>query len=217
MLAKGANREKSRMFGVLDTWALVELEHGGPESAELRNLYSARLLFRFPGLSDCATRLAAAGVAAELAEWAAPTGAEAEAPFAYLVGTLKELHGGAPLSAMAPGMLYRATDLFGLAPELKQCASCSVPLPAGPGPWSAAEGGRLCSVCAKGAALRRTLSAAALQHLIDGCPCENVDTDLLTEQECFTILDEFLAYHLERRPRALELLRRRLSHPIGLA
>ena len=100
LMAKGVNRLKSGSLGILDTWALVEVEFGGPDGAEMQNLYSCRLLDRMSGLSADQHRLAAAGVLAELAELGSPPGQSSAALFLWLQHNLEQLADGTRSSSL---------------------------------------------------------------------------------------------------------------------
>lgn len=208
LFAKGVHRPTSGRLGVLDTWALVEVSFGGREDADLYTLYDARLLDRFRGLGTSSGRLVAAALVAELAEAAAPTGAPAWPVFRWLVSSLENLHQGAPLPAFLCVALMEALGLLGLAPDLGEGAD-------GEGGWfSPSWGGLLPDPTRGGAGDARRVSPAQLRllrSLRDGGTAA-AEADGEDREVVFTILEEFLLYHLERRPRSLEVLRRR--HPL---
>ncbi|MBC8329818.1 MAG: DNA repair protein RecO C-terminal domain-containing protein [Planctomycetes bacterium] len=215
LLAKGAYKPTSGWMGVLDTWALVELEFGGPEEAELKNLYRARLLDRLTGLSAEPDRLAAAALAAELAELAAPPGPEAAAAFHYLLQALHELAGGAEVGAQLLRSVLGGLDLLGLGPVLADPAGGAG---AGDGSsrwFSAADGGLMPSGAARPEQTSRRISPAQVELLRSvraGLPGAAEAADSVDREACLTILGDFLHYHLERPPRAWDFLRRR-RHP----
>jgi len=227
LLAKGAYKPTSGWMGVLDTWALVELEFGGPDGAELLNLYRARLLDRMSGLSADPDRLAVAGLAAELAELAAPPGPEAAAAFHYLLQALHELAEGAEPAAQLLRSLVRGLDLLGLAPVLDpgaegdpadpeaSSAAAAAGAPEAPRWFSAADGGVIPAGSPRPEqASRRILPAqlALLRALRADQPLAAEQADSVDREACLTILGDFLHFHLERPPRAWDFLRRRL-HP----
>jgi len=212
LMAKGVNRLKSGSLGVLDTWALVEIEFGGPEQAELRNLWSARLLDRLAGLDPDPERLAAAAVLAEIAEEAAPPGHPAPAIFLWLAGSLRRLAAlpaGADPTPELVRALAQALKLLGLAPVLDEQS--------GPGAdWFSPAAGGLTRSAVRPREQSRRPSAAALALLrrLAAQPDAGADADSPAEasgpwDECFTILGDFLHYHLERQPRAWPLLQER--------
>lgn len=216
LMAKGVNRLKSGSIGVLDTWALVDLEFGGPEQAEMHNLWHARLLDRLAGLDRDPERLAAAAVLAEIAEEAAPPGHPAPAIFLWLTGCLRRLAAlpeGADPTPELVRALAQALRLLGLAPVLDEQT--------GPGAdWFSPAAGGLTRSAVRPREQSRRPSAAALALLrrLAAQPeadpaaatiAESPDEATGPWDECFTILGDFLHYHLERQPRAWPLLQER--------
>ena len=205
-LAKGVQRPTSGAYGVLDTWALVEVELGGQEGQAMHNLYAARLLERFPGLSAAPERLAAAGLAAELAELAAPPGTPTPAAFEYLLRHLQAFESAAQPRAAALAALLEGLDLLGVGPVLDQGAGAR---------WfSPALGGVLPAGAPRPLQHARRASAetlAWLRALRAGGPAPAPRGPAVVE-EALTILGEFAAYHLERPPRAWPFLRARRQH-----
>ena len=208
VLAKGAYKPTSGFFGVLDTWALVEVQLGFHEEAEMQNLFAARLLDRMSGLSADPDRLAVAGFAAELAELAAPPGAEAATAFHYLLSQLHELtEGDAPgrrlLLAAAAGL-----ELLGLSPELEAAAD-----PGGEAAWLCVAEGRLLAqgeARPHGPAHRVGGPLLALLRALRAGEAAAVDAARSEDREAaLTILGDLLHYHPDRPPRAWDFLRRR--------
>ena len=72
VLAKGVQKLKSGKIGVIDTWALVELDLSRRPKAEMFNLVGCQLLDRMGGLSTDVQLLNVAGILTELAEVGAP-------------------------------------------------------------------------------------------------------------------------------------------------
>lgn len=217
LLAKGVNRIGSGSFAVLDTWALVEIEYGGSEEAELLSLYGAKLLDRRGGLESDPERLAAAAVLAEIAEDAAPPGLPAPEVFAWLSDVLGDLAGlpaGADPAPLLAAALMRGLRLHGLEPAL------DAPRDRAPGEraWlSPAEGG-LVLAPARPHEHARPLAPpvlAALRRLGAATRGDGVArpggpaADSEPWDEILTILVEFLHYHAERAPRAWPLLQER--------
>lgn len=215
VLAKGVYKPTSGCMGVLDTWALVEIEYGQPKGAEMANLYRARLLDRMSGLGRDPDRLAAAALAAELAELAAPPGPEAAAAFAWLLGSLRELDAGCPLEPFLVRAVLGGLDLLGLAPVLEEEEGVVADGPPRVRWFSAADGGVLPASALRPAAASRLIQPAQLELLRAiraGVPDAAEQADAADREACLTILGDFLLYHLERPPRAWEILRRR-RHP----
>ena len=208
LMAKGVNRLKSGSLGILDTWALVEVEFGGPDGAEMQNLYSCRLLDRMSGLSADQHRLAAAGVLAELAELGSPPGQSSAALFLWLQHNLEQLADGTRSSSLLLAALLKGLVELGLQPAL------DIPpgTPSGAQMWfSPASGGLVVPPDGSRPDLHaRRLSPttlAVLRQLRDQ-PQKHTVANLGEVEQCLTILGEFLHYHLERPPKAWHLLHR---------
>ncbi len=211
LLAKGVNKLKSGSLGILDTWALVELEFGGREGAEMQNLYKCRLLDRMSGLSCDQQRLAAAGVLAELAELGSPPGQSAAALFLWLQSNLEQLANGARTPSLLLASLLKGLAELGLQPDLELQSGTS----GGAQMWfSPASGGLVVPPDGNRPDVHaRRLSPttlAVLRHLRDQ-PQKHAAANLGEVEQCLTILGEFLHYHLERPPKAWHLLHRRAA------
>lgn len=214
LLAKGVNRLKSGSLGILDTWALVEVEFGGRDGAEMLNLYSCSLLDRMSGLSADQHRLAVAAVLAELAELGSPPG-QASAPlFLWLQSHLDQLSNGAPAASLLVAALLKGLSELGLDPNLEppQGTGANAALwfsPASGGVVAPPDGARpdvhARRLGAPTLALLKELRDHPEKHLIANCR---------EVEQCLTILGDFLHYHLERPPKAWHLLHRLAASPV---
>lgn len=208
LMAKGVQKLTSGSFGVLDTWAVVELDCGGADDAELLNLYHARLLDRLSGLDGDPERLAAAAVLAELAEEAAPPGQPAPAIFLWLADALRALAalpaGADPAPTLVQALL-RGLRLLGLDPRLHAAEDGAA---SGQIEWFSPAAGGLVRAAARPHEHARRARPAVLALLRDAAagtmPAHSDAWD-----EALTMLGEFLHYHLERPPRAWPLLQER--------
>lgn len=214
MLGKGVNRLGSGSFAVLDTWALVELDYGGREEAELLTLYAAKLLDRHSGLERDPERLAAAAVLAEMAEDAAPSGQPAPEVFEWLRSALAALAaqpvGEDPAGILVPALM-RGLFLLGLDPVLENGGAAP-----GERRWFSPESGGLVFAPQRPHQHARLLPEATLGLLRrlaalpgSGAPPEVSAQGSEPWDESLTILVEFLHYHAERAPRAWPLLQER--------
>jgi DNA repair protein RecO len=209
LLAKGVNKLKSGSLGILDTWALVELEFGGPEGAEMQNLYHCRLLDRMSGLSADRERLAASGVLAELAELGSPPGQSAAALFLWLQDNLEQLADGARTHSLLLAALLKGLSELGLQPDLDLPPDAPTQVQM----WfSPASGGLVVPRDGRRPDLHaRRISPTTLAVLrqLRGEPQKHATAELGEVEQCLTILGEFLHYHLERPPKAWHMLHRR--------
>ncbi len=207
MLAKGAYKAKSGMMGVLDTWALVEIEFSSRKGADMQSLYKANLLNRLSGLSKSPEQLAAAGVLGELAELAAPSGQESSASFIFLVKRLESLANGCEIKALMCSALIQALDLLGLSPHLLPESEFNDKL------WFDFEAGGVLEPGCQRPLGQATLVSAEVLRLLDlarSQPDLELQAKDETIEEALTILGQFMHFHLERPPRAWKPLRKHL-------
>lgn len=157
LLAKGAYRLRSRLFGVLDLFDTLELAWSERPAVELSNLEEADLLERRHRIAHGLESYRCALTVLELAGLAAPERAACRELFELARASLDELSGTRPpLLALVEFELALLHNL-GLAPALEHCASCGGAAPATQAPepaaprveFSAASGGRLCADCAR--------------------------------------------------------------------
>jgi DNA repair protein RecO len=207
MLAKGVNKLTSGQAGVLDTWALVEADFGGPDSRELLQLYKVKLLDRHSGISRDPDHITAAALLAEAAELACPSGLPSSPVFLFLVECLQELDGGTELDGFLCQRISQILSLLGLAPHLE-----SLDHPSDSPLWFSPSGGGIMPPGSpRPTDLAYRLKPEQLELLKDFCsnPVKARQAPLSQVADCLTILGEFLCYHLERPPKAWAVLQQR--------
>ncbi len=209
--ARGCHRLKSGQLGNLDTWALVEIAwkpaRQKGHADRVHELRRSRLLRRWSGLSRSPRHLAAAGILAELAELAAPEGTPSGPVFRWLTRAFQELHDAPAAERILLRRLLEGLELLGIAPDLAG-------LPAGEAAVLALARGRILAAGqARPEDHPRRLSPASLELLrsLKALPPDR-PTPLGSrrerpEEELLTILGDFLAWHLERPPRAWRYLK----------
>lgn len=157
LLAKGAYRMRSRLFGVLDLFDTLHLSWSERPGVELGNLEEAQLLERRQRLAHNLESYRAALTVLELASLAAPERAACRELFELCRASLHALGStGSPALTLVEFELALLHNL-GLEPALEACASCGGAAPAtdtaDPAAarveFSAAAGGRLCAECAR--------------------------------------------------------------------
>ena len=214
LMAKGVNRLKSGQLGVFDTWSLVEVEFGGKEGAEMLTLYRGNLLDRMSGLSQDTRRLAAAGILAELAELGSPPGQPAPRLFLWLQKWLQRLAAGASVDPLLVAALMEGLMELGLCPELELPKD----VPAATTLWfSPASGGLTHTLDGRRPEQHaRRLAPGELNLLrsLQADPEFQVPPSCEDVVGCLTILGDFLHYHLERPPKAWQVLQREGVHPV---
>ena len=219
-MAKGAYRASSRFYCVLDLCDTLELEWQTAQGSDLHTLRAGSLLVRRAGLCADPRRFRAAMVLTELADLVSRAGQPEPGLFASLergLDALLDLQ-GSPDWAQARFELELLSEL-GLLPSLEQCAACgraAPPVRTEPhspaksrAAFSASGGGRLCPACAR--LLRaqgRRVGTMPLEVLEDarlvlgkGSAAAQLAGERLLKVR--DLLERFLGYHLDTRPRSL--------------
>jgi DNA repair protein RecO (recombination protein O) len=215
LLAKGAYRTSSAFFAVFDLFDTLEVRWSAHRGQELGLATRASVRTRRAGLSGDLARYRVALGLLELAHLTGREGHEERALFRWLEGGLDLLADG----RTAPEVVAVAADLAllranGLEPALSACASCGATRDearAGPVPFSAALGGRLCAACAAAARARgQALESLPLNlvrvaaSLMAATPAmllhTTIEPTLLVRVRGFVA--RFLEYHLETRLRS---------------
>lgn len=198
ILAKGAYKATSGHMGVLDTWALVNLEASRRPKAELFQLHKAKLIDRMPHLSQTINSLDLAGLFGELAELAAPPEQASEEVFLWLQRSLYDLKDKKNLHWYVLCATLEILELLGLSPAIPEEATASQYW------FSPAEGGFITDN-SNGqpnsiAKLTPLETIQTFKNAKDKSPIK--ESDLGNLRICTTMLGDFLHYHLERLPKA---------------
>ncbi|MEP6589824.1 MAG: DNA repair protein RecO [Gemmatimonadota bacterium] len=171
-IAKGALRPRSR-FGASLQLLSEGQAHLLPSRSDLHTLVAFDVTAVHTGLASSLDRFAAANALAEVAiHFASPA---AGAPFFDWIRDAVTLLEHAPSDAvMVVGVraLWGLVTELGLGPSLSECARDGEALPAGPIAFSLADGGFLCSACAKSGTTTRlgVEDREALVALVEGGP-----------------------------------------------
>ncbi|MBK9385158.1 MAG: DNA repair protein RecO [Planctomycetes bacterium] len=231
VLARGVERASSPWRGVFDLLCLVEVELEAEEGRELHALRAARLVEHFPRLRTDLERWYRALYAAELAEAATPPGHPAVELFAALREALARwCEPGVDPDAVLLAFEWRFLDAVGLTPALTACASCGRavdPARAQTAFFHPAAGGVQCSACRSRAKLDlmprrgarertawRRVPVATL-FALDRARREPAPTSAdelappnrALHRTARLLLDDFLAWQLERPSRVRPFLR----------
>lgn len=218
LIAKGAYRATSRFAWVLDRFDELVLAWSSSPRTDLATLREARLRTRRGALSRDLPAYLAACAALELADLAARPGHADPGLYDLLGGTLDTLASGRvdPWTALVAFDLGFLQNL-GLAPALERCAACAGAAPAngrgggGTVAFSTGAGGRLCARCAAearasgrrvGLAPVPALRAAAALLGARGAELARISVDPRLAPKVGNLVQSFLEYHLETRPRA---------------
>lgn len=213
LVAKGAYRAKSGYCGVLDWFDTLRVTWTQRAGVELFALSAAEVRVRRPLTGDL-VRYRNAHYAVELARLAARTGMRERGLFELVTTTLDRLVTEPGPHTVRLHFTLRYLRKLGLEPALAACASCGGDAPpvdeAGERvAFSAGAGGRLCESCARdarasgrrvGTLPRRALEAASVLLETGALPS---GMSRPAKGELSDIVERFLEYHLETRPRSL--------------
>lgn len=213
-LAKGAYRPKSRYCGVFDLFDTLRVTAARPRGEGLALVTEATLERRRRAIPQDLRRYRVALSVLELGALGAREGEGDPRLFGLLEQALDQLATG----AADPSLVRVAFDLsflvcMGLNPALERCAACGRPPEKGRGPrtaFSSGAGGRLCPACGSEARAsgRRVeevpwstlrVARSLLETPLQGLARVHVAAPQLRGVDA--LVQRFLEYHLETRPR----------------
>jgi len=149
-LAKGSKRGRNPFGGPLDRWTLGEAVFSLRDPNRLATLMELYELERFEGLRTGLPAFFGACAATELVLALVPEVDPQPEVFDLVIETLRRLARAEAEAARAIAFAFawRLLALLGYGPDLEHCVQCGRPLAeAGPGAWSGALGGLVCSRC----------------------------------------------------------------------
>lgn len=209
-LAKGGRRLRSTFENALDllTHCSIVLLHKTTGGLDL--LTEARVIEVFPALrGNLRAYYAGCYVAEVLAD-----GTEELDPYPNLFDralvTLRNLGSASSVGVELAGFEWQWLCELGVQPALDACAGCGEEISSPESlAFSCEAGGVLCPRCRPGHRERRPLSENAW-HALRGLGGERIAWEERTEQEVRPVLEQYVCYHLGRRPRSLAFLQRRV-------
>ena len=212
-LAKGAYRTSSAFFAVFDLFDTLEVRWSARAHQELGLVTRAGIRTRRPALASDLGRFRAALALLELAHLTAREEHEEGELFGWLEQGLDLLAAG----QASPGLVLLCSQLAllranGLEPALSACALCGTVLRerAAHAAFSFALGGRLCTRCASSEGARgravegMPASVLRVAESLTSLPPERLAhtrLDAALELRVGSLVERFLEYHLETRPR----------------
>jgi DNA repair protein RecO (recombination protein O) len=206
VIAKGAQRAKSRYGGLLEPFTEGDAQFYLKEGRELHTLGGFDLLRARQALGR---DLAAFASASLLAELVLRFGTEEPQPelFAEVTGALDRLASAPPgrTSAVAISSLWRIISLLGYHPELESCVGCGSPFdPAEPTRFDVLAGGAACTTCRSGGRMVDPATRAQVAEMSRGGTGEVVLSDSSLHR---ALARAFLGAHLasEHPLRSLDL------------
>ena len=200
-VAKGVRKTTSKFGGRLEPLAHVKLLVRVGRS--LDTISQAETIDHFRPLRTELGLLTHAMAMVEAVDQLAPEREPAPHLYRMLLGGLRTLAAG-PSAVVVPAFFWKLLAADGVAPEIDSCVSCG-----SPGPlvaFSVDEGGALCRLCRRGAAVSED-ALALLRRILGG--------DLVgalrepasgATHELETLAVRSLEHHLERRLRTVALL-----------
>ncbi len=219
-IAKGARRSRRRFPGTLDLANRLRVQIRPPRRGGLAHLEQAVLLDPHEGLRREIRRFALAGFLLELLGRLAPEGAapaDARRLYDFATASLALLSRAAPGPGLLGALELHGLDALGLRPELGACVRCRRRLPddAGRVRFQLAEGGPVCSRCARPEDRTELVEAATLHALARVLRLEVAGLDRLAlpeaaGEEACRLLRLLLRFHL-----GLELRSERFLDEIG--
>jgi DNA repair protein RecO (recombination protein O) len=201
-VAKGVRKPKSRFGARLEPLSHVAMLLY--EGRQLDIVSQADSLDHFRALREDLDRLTRAMALLEVVDQVAQEREANTRLYQMLVGALRAL-AAQPAPLLVPAFYWKVLAAEGMRPELDACVSCG-----SPGPlvaFDVGEGGVLCRTCRRGRAISDD-GVALLRRLLGG--------DLVgvlaepaspATHEVEVLATEAMEHHLERRLRAVTLLR----------
>jgi DNA repair protein RecO (recombination protein O) len=171
VIAKGALRPRSRFGAALQLFSEGQAQFLLSDRRDLHTLTAFDVQHLRLGLAQDLERYAATSVLAEVMLRFSPADPHPEAyQFLRHAFALLESVPPAEVSALGLRLLWTLVSILGFAPALDGCARDGTPVPEdGPLPFSAEEGGALCTGCAASRTTTRLAASdrADLEALLD--------------------------------------------------
>lgn len=207
MLAKGVQREKHPLWGMLDLPFRIQAQIRIYPERDLHLLTNAELIDSFSQLRLDLGRYYLTLYAGELVEEAgAPAGSEHLFElFERFLHSLNRKKGH--LDTLRIGFEINFLKLTGLEASFEDCALCGKPIPPGSlNFFSPANGGSLCLSCRKENMKNERIAESALRIAarLSDCPWSEIERIQIAPamlRQIRRALDGFLRYHWERLPR----------------
>jgi len=213
-LAKGIRRRNIRFEGPVDLFYLCDIVYAPRRLDVLAPLVECKVLSSMGGVAGRLTSLYAASYVVELVH----ANTAAEEPNARLFQALARTLAGLARSddpALCVNRFeLKALEAEGFTPCITTCASCGNDLPPkSKGSFSGELGGLLCPGCSAETGRTDSLSArtTAILRMLASTPWPTVDNLRIppeTHVELRRIMDALVEYHLDRRPKTLDLFER---------
>jgi DNA repair protein RecO (recombination protein O) len=202
-VAKGVRRPRSHLGGRLELYTECDfLMHRGRSlevivGAEIRRAYWSRLVEP--------RRYAVVAVLAELVDAFCEPDLALPDVYELLVGAIGAVAASESPRPLLPRFSLRLLDMLGLAPPLSSCVGCGAPFGTGPFWLDAQAGGILDGACRRGWQDLPELDPRDLDNLraLARPKHEGSAAALLATPGAATAVEELVAHHLGKRPKAV--------------
>lgn len=205
-VAKGMRKPTSRFAGRLEPGSVVDLLLAPGRSLEV--VSDARSVDLHPGLRLEYERSTAASVVFDVLDKIAVEGQPEPRLFGLACATLAVLESAAPdrLRQAVAAFLVKGMAMHGYRPHLDSCLSCASVAEAWSG-FSLEAGGLLCRGCGGTVTPLSSGAREVLAWMLRATMDEVVSRELSSHHaaEAFTLIRQFVAYHLPARLKALDL------------
>lgn len=204
-VAKGMRKPTSRFAGRLEPGSVADLMLATGRTLEV--ISDVRSVDLHAGLRTDYDRSTAASVVLDVLDKMAVEGQVEERLFGLACATLSVLE-HAPtehLRAMVTAFLLKAMAMHGYRPHLDSCVSCACAAEGRAG-FSLEAGGVLCTACGGAAVHLSGSSREMLSWLLSSTMSTIAEADLPGRDvaETFSLMRQFVGYHLPARLKALE-------------
>jgi DNA repair protein RecO (recombination protein O) len=211
VIAKGARRPQSRLASRTDLFVRSRMQLASGRG-ELDILTQAEQVSTAPRAGD-ARRSACAAVCAELTDRVLEPAHPDGEIFTLVAGAMATC--ADPLRDPRAAVVWfarRMIDRLGYAPQLYRCAGCGETLPEASAFFSAVSGGLLCASCSSADADAVECSVRAIKVLRaaadgDADLWDRLRLDAATLATLEAVVEQELAFHLDRRLRSFHVLR----------
>lgn len=216
VIAKSAKKSAKRFSGILELFSVLQVVCTTGRRKGLPVLKEASLKQPFSSIRADIKKTAYASYWAELVNEWMEDGVKQASLYYLLEHVLGELDKGQTAGAAISTLFQmRFMSMAGFCPNLRQCSICQAEtekMKDNRIMFDFAKGGLICSRCASASRGQTYLSKGTIKQLlwIESGELNKAKRIRFTHQtlrEAMEILEEFVPYHLGKKPRSLEFLR----------
>lgn len=211
-VAQGARRSRKRGFGILQSFAQVQVQIVKTKRSPIPRIETADLLHAFYGLAADPVALGYGGYLLEVVDGFSQEYQAHRKVYDLLAASLDRLNRGQKGERLLRLFELLVADGFGLRPNLESCTGCGKPIGDSDALFSPILGGAVCQACRANhphltplsAGTRQVLSRAVTtaQSRLDDLP---ISAKNLSEMRRF--MPQFIEIQLGRQPKSVRYLR----------